>query len=92
MVMRLVVNVRFADGHAQDVTLDITDPAMILNDETGTAGKVLGGLVLGDLIEAHGPVVAPPRPVRRERDDDIGGPVAAGRSARSIVAAARPAA
>lgn len=67
--MRLMVNVRFADGHAEDVALDIADPAMILNDSTGTAGAMLANVVLGDLIEAHGPVAAPPRPVRRERDD-----------------------
>lgn len=67
--MRLLVNVRFADGHAQDVTLDITDPGMILNDPSGTAGAMLANVVLGDLIEAHGPVAAPPRPIRQERED-----------------------
>ena len=67
--MMLLVHVRFADGHAQDVALDIADPASILNDESGAAGAMLANVVLGDLIEAHGPIAAPPRPVRTPRAD-----------------------
>lgn len=71
--MRLNVQLRFADGHTQQVTVTIADPAAILNDESGSAGRLLGDLATAELVEAHGPIVAPPRiiPSRAPRRDSF---------------------